>query len=124
MVVRRTPGKKIRIVHEGSRDVLELVVVRVSNRAILQVRLDYNHSDYEASWNEKIGDWVEMSPITTDEILLSRSSEVGILHRSEDRMEIQVVDISHKDANIRLVDPDHLFRFEWSDRFLATCKTV
>src|ERR1700744_3984555 len=104
MVVRRTPGKKIKIIHESTRDVLEITLLHVSSRSSIEVNFDYEPEEYS------VGDG--------HLFLLNHTSEVDILHKSGEKMIVQVVDISHKEADIRLVDKNHYFRFEWSDRVL------
>lgn len=119
MVVRRTQGKKIRIVHEGTKEVLELVVLQVYKHGQggtrLHLQLEYPHDAFKIEWATDY----ELGP-ADGELVLHRGSEFGILHKSGDKMEIQVADISYNDANIRLVDKARLFRFDWSERALAT----
>lgn len=110
MVVRRTPGKKIKLIHEVSKDVIELTVVSIQSRTSVEIRFDYEWDNFQV-----MDDTYEMH----GDVLLVKNCELDVLHKSGDKMEIQVVDISHKDTNIRLVDKDRLFRFEWSDRFLT-----
>jgi hypothetical protein len=113
MVVRRTPGKKIRIVHVISKDVIELTVLQVTSRTAIQVNLDYSEG-FQVS--EVKNDYARY--LDPGEMVLHCESNLDILHKSGDEMLIQIVDISHKDTNIRLVDEKHLFRFEWSQQFL------
>lgn len=118
MVVRRTPGKKIRIVHEISKDVLELTVLHVSkidsHNSRVHLLLNHHRDHYRIEWAVDY----ELGP-SEGELILRDNGEIGILHRSGQRMEIQISDISHRDVNIRLVDKERLFRFDWSDQALA-----
>jgi hypothetical protein len=111
MIVRRTRGEKIKIIHETSGDVFKITLQHIFKCSSIEVDFDYDSEQYCVG---------NSTSFVQNLFLLNRTSEVDIFHKSGDKMMVQVCDISYKDANIRLVDKNRYFRFEWSKRILST----
>ena len=119
MVVRRSPGKRIRIIHNATGEVFEMKIIDVESeghegRPHVLAEFEYEPKQYsaQARYYNTCNEWPSA-------IYLHRNGEVHLRNSSGDEMTIQVSRISGKDVNVRLVDPNHLFEFQWSDHRLT-----
>lgn len=114
MIVRRTPDKRIKIVHTASGDVFDLKVLGVdchNDRVRVGVDVDYDKNLY----------YVGVTGFYLDAegpLRLYHDGSIHLRHFSGEEMTIQAIRIAGKDVDFRLHDPARRFEFLWSDRRL------
>ena len=103
MVVRRCRGHEIRLIHVTSGDDLTIKIVDLDgfDKQIV-FRLGFRQDRFSIpGLNRK------------NELMLGDTDSFRVRHRDGDFMDVEIAGVKHCDANIRLVDKPHFFKFEW-----------
>jgi hypothetical protein len=103
MVVRRSRGSIIRLIHSDSREVIVLQVLELNGRTKqARIKLTFDETQFFVN----IG----------NESVLEESDSFSIRHRNGDVIKVEMASVKYWDTNIRLIDKTRLFEFDWTDR--------